>query len=360
MKYLGIIAGILALAANSLIGHFPYLADVIYYRTIFQLVRAVYDYTLGLLPVPMVYVLFCILVWIIAHLLGKVWDSMKSGHSITTKVVAVATAILNPIGWVLFAFYFLWGWNYQRTPFEQRMGLPTVTADTTYLYQEALQLAQQLAAQRRQLKADSMSFTYSDVPSDMESIFRQHQEQLISGWGEPTLGRVRIRVLQPQGILLRISTAGVYIPFVCEGHIDKGLHPLQYPFTMAHEMAHGYGYTDEGVCNFVGYLTCLSTDSPMLQYSGKLGYFRYVLSNLRTYAPASYKEVRSGLSYGIRLDLHDIATQMDKFPDIMPEVRNAVYDSYLKSHGVSQGIANYNDIVRLVAQYRATEESSQD
>jgi len=357
MKYLGIIASIVALAANALMGHFPVLADVIYYKGIFQIVRVVYDHTLGLLPVPMVYFLFALLVYLIAGLLGRVWDAVRSQTAAATKVLDVIRAVLNPIGWVLFAFYFLWGWNYQRTPFEQRMGLPTVTADTSYLYQEAQRLVSELAEQRRLLMADSTSFSYADVPDDMESLFRQHQEALISDWGEPTLGRVRIRVLRPQGVLLRISTAGVYIPFVCEGHIDKGLHPLQYPFTMAHEMAHGYGYTDEGVCNFVGYLTCMSTGHPMLEYSGQLGYFRYVLSNLRTYAPASYAAVRGGLSYGIRLDLHDIAVQMDKFPDIMPQVRNAVYDTYLKSHGVSQGIANYNDIVRLVAQYRRLKES---
>ncbi|MCB0582976.1 MAG: DUF3810 family protein, partial [Phaeodactylibacter sp.] len=67
---------------------------------------------------------------------------------------------------------------------------------------------------------------------------------------------------------------GLYFPFTGEGHIDAGLHPLQKPYVMAHELAHGYGFGDEGTCNFLGYLACIGSDDPVIAYIGHLNYWR--------------------------------------------------------------------------------------
>ncbi len=358
-KYLGLILGVFALLVNAFFANFPALADKMYYRGVFQVIRVVYDHTLGLLPIPMVYVLFLVLVWFIARLLGRMWDVLKGSSTLRTKIIDSVSSILNATGWVLFLFYLLWGWNYQKTSFEKRMGFEPIQGDTTMLISETSMVMESLTVLRRKITADSNHITDGHLPSSLENDLRELQEDLLTSLGEPTLGRVRIRKLRPAGILLRISTSGVYIPFVCEGHVDVGLHSLQYPFTMAHEMAHGYGFTDEGVCNFIGFVTCLKSEDEMVKYAGLLGYWRYLLSTLRTYAPHSYRQIRSEMPNPIRRDLNDIADQMDKYPDILPQVRNAVYDSYLKSHGVKGGIANYNDIVKLVAQWRQKNEDTE-
>jgi len=352
MKYKGIILGVGALLINFVFSQFPILADTVYYKGIFQVIRCTYDHTLGFLPFPAVYLLFGFLVWWLGQRLGVIWDALIAKKPIKSKSINILSSILNPLGWIIFSFYILWGYNYQRTPFEKRMRFEKVSPDTTYLYDETIKVMDILVQKRGEILSDSASFTMKNLPKNIESLLREEQELIIAKWGEPTLGRVRIRKLSPKGTLLRIATSGVYIPFVCEGHVDKGLHPLQYPFTMAHEMAHGYGYTDEGVCNFVGFVTCMRSKNKMIAYSGLLGYYRYLLSNLRTSATYSYKELRRKTPTSIQLDLNDIADEMDKYPDIFPDVRNAVYDSYLKSHGVKEGIANYNDIVRLVAQWQ--------
>lgn len=351
-KYLGIILGLLAIAINFLMGVFPVIVDTIYYKYVFQLIRLCYDHTLGLIPIPMIYILFIILIWKISNILKCVWNVLTTDQRLFYRFTSSVNIVLNTMGWIIFSFYFLWGWNYQRTPFESRMSLKPVEADTTFLLQETTRVLKDLEKLRTEIKPDSISFKDHDIPNNLESHLRTVQETMISTWNEPTMGRVRIRKIKPRGTLLRISTAGVYIPFVCEGHVDDGLHPLQLPFTMAHEMAHGYGYTDEGVCNFIGYMTCLNSDIKMIRYSGILGYWRYLLSNLRSEARYSYGIFRPQVSQAIDRDLNDMALQMAKFPDIMPNLRNAVYDTYLKSHGVKKGIANYNDIVRLVSQWK--------
>jgi len=46
---------------------------------------------------------------------------------------------------------------------------------------------------------------------------------------------------------------------------------------------------------------------------------------------------------------------MDRYPDIMPAVRDKMYDSYLKSHGVKDGLANYSHMIKYIKAYRERE-----
>ena len=75
---------------------------------------------------------------------------------------------------------------------------------------------------------------------------------------------------RPNGILLRFNSSGVYFPFTGEGHVDNGLHPVSKPFTIAHELGHGYGFGSEDVCNFLGFLACVRSDNPAIRYAGYL------------------------------------------------------------------------------------------
>ena len=49
---------------------------------------------------------------------------------------------------------------------------------------------------------------------------------------------------------------------------------------MAHEMAHGYGITDEGEASFFAYLACLRSKNPMIRYSGEFNYLFQLLSEI--------------------------------------------------------------------------------
>ena len=148
---------------------------------------------------------------------------------------------------------------------------------------------------------------------------------------------------------MRFSTAGIYIPYSGEGHVDAGMLPVQIPFTMAHELGHGYGVTDEGECNFLAYIVCTTADDPMVRFSGLLAYWRYVAAEYRRFAPEAYKEQYNALPDLVRTTLQSIYENNRKYPDIMPQTRNLVYDTYLRSNGVDGGLVSYNRIVRWVA-----------
>jgi len=117
---------------------------------------------------------------------------------------------------------------------------------------------------------------------------------------------------------------------------------------MAHELAHGYGIGDEGSCNFIAYLTCSTSDDPVLNYTGLLSYWRSVASQYRSIAPEEYKEARAALPRGIIEHMQRIREEMDKYPDIFPKVRDATYNAYLKTQGVEEGLKSYSRVVLLV------------
>lgn len=349
-KYIWIILGVSAVVVNWLFGILPSLYKVLYFRGVFQIIRIAYDYTLGWIPFPMVYILFFIIVQIIYKFIQ--FKGFRSAESWHKKIWSIIFSLLSLAGAVIFFFYILWGFNYKQEHLSNYLNLPKVTADTTELYKESVFYLDKLKQLRSTISKDTLPLSFEDMSVGLESQIRGNLESVLSDWDIPTMGRVRVRKLYPKGVLLRISTAGVYIPFVFEGHIDAGLHPIQYPFTMAHEMSHGYGLADEGTCNFTGFVACMASEDPFVQYSASMSIWRYMANNLRKGSPRLYKKMMKQISANVRTDLIAVMDEMDKYPDIMPKVRDAVYDTYLKSHGVAGGLSNYSKVVEMTIAWK--------
>lgn len=351
-KYIWIALGLLALLINSWFALIPNWVDQYYFRGIFQVFRWCYDHTLGFIPLPMVYITLIVFVVFTARIFTKMIRKAKSGNWLVGLVDGLIS-LLAFFGGALFLFYVLWGFNYNRPDIYADLNMQHQEIDSIYLIEEIDRVTQDLISTRAMITSDSLTaIGKEDIPGDLELIIRKDLEVLLESWDIPTYGRVRVRRLLPKGILLRFSTAGVYVPYALEGHIDGGLHPIQWPFTMAHEMTHGYGYGDEGTCNFIGYLACLNSEYASIRYSAIRAYWRYLMSDLRQLDKEQYRSRLKQLPRGVKLDLNEIIEYMDRYPDIMPAVRDKVYDTYLKSHGVKAGLANYSHMIKYVKAYK--------
>ena len=341
-----ILFGFVTMAIGALFSKFPSLADKLYYKSVFQFIRVVYDYTLGWLPFPMIYLVLPLTILLIYVLIGKVWKILKTQPPLLA-LKDIALGLLAFAGFFYGMFYWLWGYNYAKPNFETTIELDVQQVSSTQLFNELYKVHQELKTIRPTF--DTNAEVLEDITSDdLEGKLRISLEDFLAENEYPHYGRVRIRKLKPKGTLLRISTAGVYIPFAIEGHIDAGLHPLTWPATMAHEMAHGYGFTDEGTCNFIGYQVCIEHEDPYIKYSGWLMYFRYLYSNARLADRDRFAKFQDQMFEGVYNDLLEIDKYSRRYPDIMPKVRDAVYDSYLKSHGVKEGLRSYSRMILLV------------
>lgn len=338
-----IVLGIITLLIRYLTN--PEMIEAYYSRGFFIGIRKMIGATVGWLPFPLIYLFFGILVmWLLFRLLKMEWRQLR-----TWKGWGLASLNIGAfLGGVVFFFFFLWGFNYGRIPFTKQLGLTLEPIPVDTLFMKLEQETKEVLALRHQLVGDQ-AITVSDqqMPTDLEELARSSVKEILADLGYPNEGIVRGRFLRPRGIFLHFSSAGLYWPFVGEGNIDSGLHPLQQPFTLAHEIAHGYGITNEGVCNFIAYLACQQSENTYLKYSGKIAYWRYLAIAYQGLKKDQYWEYRNQLPVGFQADLEAINQTLAQYPDIMPRFRNFAYDQYLKSQGISEGLASYSQIIML-------------
>ncbi len=349
-KIIWIGLGLIALIIRSILSYHPELAEQYYSRGLFLMVRWTIDYMLGWIPIPLIY--FFILIFSI-WLFIALRKFIRKKASWSTKLVSSLLSAAAFIGGTLFFFFFLWGYNYARLPIEKSLSLDAQPLEAKDLKEEMKWVSEKLVKLREEL-----SIHYGESPNELElpkkteEKLRQSLEEWLEMRGFPTLGRVRGRWLYPKGIFLRFSSAGLYFPFTGEGHIDPGLHILDHPYTMAHELSHGYGFGDEGTCSFLSFIACTESGNTFFAYSAYLNYWLTLAGNYRRYQPEDYKRVRELLSEENKADIEAMYAELRKYPDIMPKFRNYAYDAYLKSQGIEEGVLNYNRVIMLVRAWR--------
>ena len=328
----------------------------VYQKFIFTPLRWVYDFTLGWSPIPMIYIALGFLIWMLIRFIRKRIAKNKDGNVWKIKTTFFLH-LMKFVLTVLALFYFLWGFNYYRLPLNEELGWSTEDVDSTELIKEFEKITQEVQEVRLNLKEDTSALKLQPNVTSMENKIRIAQVNVLSSFKLPYPGRVRVRALRPKGVLLVFSTAGIYMPFVMEGHFDTGLNEIQWPFTLAHEMAHGYGITNEGECNFIGLLTCLHSDDTFIKYSGLLSYWRYLFYEVKLCDSTLAQNSFNSLDAGVRADIEIIRKDAARYPDILPYMRERIYDYYLKMHGVDSGIESYNEVVQLMVQWRKVSEN---
>ena len=350
MNWWWIALGSIAILVRVLLSNSPEIIERYYAQGLFLGIRRVIDSTVGFLPIPLIYLFFLVLIFFIVK---KIRNLIRNHVSAKLTIVNILFSLVTFLFGLVFFFLVLWGFNYGRLPLEQKLKIKPQPLSLTELKTELDWTHQEVVNARNQIPNHSIapidaSFLPTDIENEIRTIVKNELYQL----GYKTAGNVRGRLLKPKGVLMRIGTSGVYFPWVGECNIDSGLHPVQIPFTLAHEFFHGYGFTDEGTCNFLAYLACMHSDNPVFQYSGQLGYWRYLASSYRRMDSENYKTYFETIPKGVLNDIIAIDEEIDKYPDIFPDFRDAFYDTYLKTQGISEGMKNYSRIVMLAKAWR--------
>ena len=333
----------------------PQYIETFYSRHLFLWVRKLFDYTLAWFPMPLLLFFYVFALYFVVKIVIFLFSKKRP---LRQRLTEGGLKLLNFLGVMLFGFFILWGFNYGRPSFAKQIGLTIQKLDTTALRQELLVATQEAIAARdtlvkqliTQKKIANDTVSAFEVPDNFESNIRNDVSQLLNKYSFPAGGNLRGRQVQPDGLLFRFGISGIYMPYIGESSIDNALHPLEKPFSMAHEMAHGYGWTEEATANFVAYLTCIESRDLFTRYSGQLSYFRYVASNFRRQFPKEYKIFREKLPSGIKNDLTAINQRIEKYPDWLDTT--PLNDFYLKSQGVTEGVESYSRIVVLVNCWR--------
>jgi len=312
--------------------------DQCYYQGLFGWIRQSYDFLLGWSPLPMVYIILAIILVRFAIWIGQ--SSKGWIYQITRAIGGVAAMVT--------IFYLAWGFNYGQVSLQERLGFRMSGASKEDIEKEFARATKVL---KEEAEALPDRLTRDEAILGLEINDRDLRPDVVEALSVldiPHAGKVRVRQLWPAGFLLRWSTAGIYIPQTGEGHIDKGLLSVQKPFTIAHEMAHGYGVADEGACNFIAWLACSQSRDQWIRFGGALTYWRYTAAEMPN---DSVSQVIHTFPPVVLRAITLVRENDKKYPDLMPHVRDAIYSTYLKSNGVHGGLRSYNEVVLMVEQY---------
>ncbi|HAD11948.1 MAG TPA: hypothetical protein DCF33_05865, partial [Saprospirales bacterium] len=186
-------------------------------------------------------------------------------------------------------------------------------------------------------------------PLSAEDTVRAAVQNWLGTQGFPAASKVRGRLIAPKGLLFSFGASGIYWPWAGEGNLESGMHPLRILPAMAHEMSHAYGFGDEGVCNFIAYVSLSDHPNVYLAYTSRLDYWGDLARACRRQNPETYhKMFLPGIPQGVLADEEDIRRQHAQYQELAPAIRYQVYDSYLKSQGIASGMLNYNEVIMLV------------
>lgn len=351
-----IIWGVFTLFLRWVAGSHPQWIENYYSRGLFLFIRPAIDYTLGWLPFPCIYL--CIAAFVGYAILSarRIW-LLQSGWK--SRLLHLSSFTLAWFAAVISLFLWLWGFNYGRIPVERQLGLnlrqPAYEEIKSALEAETNALTD-LRGRIPGATAQALDLHLSK--KDLENQLRVELTTVLKAHGYPESGRMRVFTLYPKGIFLRFSSAGLYFPLTGQGQIDAGLHTLQWPHTMAHEMAHGYGIAEEGACNFWAYVACRQSSDPAIAYMGRLAYWRSLAIYYKIKEPDAYAQFRAALPPGMIADLEAINKNLLAYPDIAPKIRDQTYDAYLRSQGLRDGMANYDKDILMVEAWKKKNENA--
>ncbi|MBY5958785.1 DUF3810 domain-containing protein [Membranicola marinus] len=294
-------------------------------------------------PFYMVVLVICF-VLLIGQIMSVAGEGWRRG------LVSWGLFLLSSLVLIVVLFYWLWGFNYGRS-----------TIGEFYFQDEYVTLDTMDFKDRWKLQTNRVNLLRSKVvmPDSTEKRltqqyairYRETIPKLDGSLGLDKRLQPQCKEFVPAGLLLRLNTAGFYFPFGSESYVDKALHVSQKPFVIAHELAHGYGITDEGEANFIGYLLSQASADPLAQYSSAMALWLYMASDGRHLSPSFTQSMWDGLSPAVWDDLQDRQALNERYPEFMPRMRDAVYDSYLSLNKVEGGMKSYNRFVKMVLTY---------
>jgi len=242
---------------------------------------------------------------------------------------------------ILYSFFYLfWGYNYFRPGIESRLGWQKFSADELYF--------------RRVLDTVivTVNRNYCVIKeSDYSSVNALVDESYVKNSGRIGInykgGARDPKKMLYSSKMAKFGLSGYYGPYFSEVQLNSKLLAMEYPFALAHEVAHKCGVASEAEANFISYVICNSSDDPRLKYSGNLMIMLYFLNDahkLKDYG-SIVKKIDSKAIADIQF-MRKYYTSLQN--ETLEKVSSAANDAYLKANSIKTGIKNYNQVVALV------------
>ena len=247
------------------------------------------------------------------------------------------------VTWIIVWFYMAWGIAYFRPAFHERFGIEVVKEDPAFF--EAL-VERYIERLNQSHVADPYQFSFEEIAAAIEASFAKNHELLRlpypNGWR-----RSKRTITTP--LMNRMGILGYFNPWFSEIQVNRRAPRLNYPFTLAHEMAHQFGIAHESEANLIATIITTSSDHPLVRYSGYLQTVRYLLNDLQTISPDRHREIAAQIDPRVLADYRAMREHWQQVINpTLSEVQSRVNDAYLRANQQASGIFSYSEMVGLL------------
>lgn len=249
---------------------------------------------------------------------------------------------------VLIAFGVLYAPLYARLPAETALGLPSVTVTDELAYAAAEYYVEELNALSDRMERDAdgnvvCPYTLGEIADRLNAAFAAQEGGYFSSYP------VRPKSVALSDGMSALGITGIYFPFYAEANINRNIPSYERGVTVAHELAHAHGVSQEGEANVVAYVLCIRSQDDYLRYGGLM---RAASSMLNSLGDEAYRELYARLRPAIVREWRNASELYARYDGWLETLSAFFNDLFLKANGVPGGTRSYGSTAKsLVALY---------
>jgi hypothetical protein len=242
---------------------------------------------------------------------------------------------------IIYSFFYLsWGFNYFRPKIDARAEwIKPSPGDSLFRH-----VLDSIIVKTNKSYCLIFPAEYKTIDSLVEKSYLENANVLRINYPN---GSRTPKTMLLSSLFAKSGVSGYFGPFFNEINLNSYLLPVEYPFVLAHEKAHQFGFTDESEANFAAFVICTTSPDRRLEYSGYMQTLLYFLSDAH-----QFKDYREFVGQIDSLVVKDIRNQRQHWKELenktLDKVQTAANNAYLKTNRIQEGVQNYNKVVSLV------------
>ena len=320
---------------------FPSVTEHIYSKGIYPYIAKVLHFLLGWIPFSVGDILYTLVI------IGLVITVVKHFKKLWTEPLKTLDKIFSKSVRIVFAFFFLWGFNYFRIPLENSLKISKQYSEEQLLKATQICINRANALHSRLAPNDSIKVDFWLSQKEIYRIATEGYPLTIQGISDfKAIKSVKPSIYST--LLTYMGYSGYLNPFTNEAQVNGKMIGYSTPITACHEIAHQMGYAAEEEANYLGYLAAKKTKNPYFDYSAELFALRYFLNEVAVVAPAEYEALHSQVHKGIFENYKEVRLFWKQYENKAEPVFKASYDAFLKANKQKQGINSYDLVIGLL------------
>ena len=258
---------------------------------------------------------------------------------------------------ILFVYVIGCGVNYHRVSVAEYRGITVRESSKEELYG----LCTELAVQAAELRADLTEYEDEDGVLRLPVSNRELGKQVQEAYERLSADMPVLKGMYPapkcitsSKMFSAMEITGVFTCWTMEANVNVDIPDYSRAYTMAHELSHLHGFMREDEANFLAYLACMSSEDPLVRYSGTMLALIYAGNALAGQDMELYGELWATYHEGMGRDFRDNSAYWKQYEEtVISETADKVNDVYLKANEQEDGVKGYGRVVDLLlAEYR--------